>query len=163
MLFGIQTELFEDSKSRKVLHIKNSDVYYQVNKEEDLRVFIFKKGFINSLSLSLIFGLVLQWPIWAYVVSTVCIYLLILWIFNVKTLPFMSIISPKSVVRKEVEKKDRQFSLIGIAYLVIGFGLLYCFLTNQVESGMMTYIVIGAIAISLVMGVTNLFTYTHRS
>lgn len=162
MLFGIQTEVFEDTKSRKILHVKKQDLYYQITKSDEAKVFLFSKGLINALSLALIFGLILRWPIWAYALTTALIYAFILYMFNDKVLPKMPVVNPKTVVRKE-EKKDRRFSIPGIAYLVIAFGLLYCFFTDQVEEGMMTYIVIGAIAISLVMGIMNLFTYGKKT
>lgn len=162
MLFGIQIEVFEDTKSRKLLHVKKKDLYYQITKSDEAKVFLFSKGLINAVSLALIFGLILRWPIWAYVVTALVIYAFILYMFNDKVLPKMPVVNAKTVARKEAPKKDRSFSIAGIAYLVIAFGLLYCFFTNQVEEGMMTYVVIGAIAISLVMGAMNLFTYGKK-
>lgn len=71
----------------------------------------------------------------------------------------------KKVERKEQKKAEKKLDkppFVAFAYLLVGIGLVYCMMTNQVESGTMTYVVIGAMVIAFGLGSFYLYTYYAR-
>ncbi|MBD8957712.1 MAG: hypothetical protein EGQ83_04515 [Holdemanella biformis] len=163
MILGIQTEIFEDVKSRKIFHVKTTNESYLLQEGDDFKVRLLRMNIVDSISIAVLTSLIIQLPIFAYIAIGAFVYLAYLLYFNNKVLPNMQKI--KKVERKEQKKAEKKLDkppFVAFAYLLVGIGLVYCMMTNQVESGTMTYVVIGAMVIAFGLGSFYLYTYYAR-
>ena len=163
MILGIQTEIFEDVKSRKIFHVQTTNESYLLQEGDDFKVRLLRMNIVDSISIAVLTSLIIQLPIFAYIAIGAFVYLAYLLYFNNKVLPNMQKI--KKVERKEQKKAEKKLDkppFVAFAYLLVGIGLVYCMMTNQVESGTMTYVVIGAMVIAFGLGSFYLYTYYAR-
>ena len=161
MVLGVQTEIFEDTKLRKIFHIKNTEKNYLLQEKDEFKVRLLRMNIVDSVSVAILLGLVIHMPIYAYVAVAAMVYVAYLFYFNSKVLPTMQAV--KKVERKKVEEKSKDRPpFVAFAYLLVGAGLLYCMLSNQVEANL-TYIVIGAMILSFGLGSFYLYLYCWRS
>ncbi len=150
MMFSFQIEVFEDMKSRKILYDKKTMTGYLLPDKGEGKVQLLKMNIFNAAAISFIIGYFLHFPIYLYFVLAIVLYGAYLYYFNQVFLPNLQKV--KKFERKKVIKKQEKgtFPFIGLGYLVVGLGLIYCLFTDQVEVGAMTYVVYGGILICLV-------------
>ncbi|MGN1277401.1 MAG: hypothetical protein ACI4UK_10470 [Floccifex sp.] len=159
MMFGFQTEVFEDTKSRKILLDKKNKVTYLLPEKGEGKAQMLKMNIVNSIAISFLAGYFLNFKIWMYIALTLVLYAGYLWFFNKRFIPTLEKVK-KAEKKKEIEKRnDKVFPFVSLGYLAVGLGLVYCLVTKQVEEGMMTYIVIGAIAICAINVLYHWMTY----
>ena len=151
-MFGYQCEVFEDIKSRKILYDKKSNVGYLLMDKGEGKVQLLKMNIFNAAAISFILGYFLDFPIYMYFVLGVLIYAAYHLYFNNMYLPKLKKVKKFERKREVKSKKQETFPFIALGYLAIGLGLVYCLLTNQVEQGIMTYVVYGGILICLLNG-----------
>lgn len=150
MMFGFQMKVFEDVKSRKILYDKKSMMGYLLPDKGEGKVQLLKMNIFNSAAISFIVGYFLNFPIYLYFVVGVALYFAYIFYFNRMFLPTLQKV--KKFEQKKVQAKNENgpFPFIALGYLAVGVGLIYCLFTNQVEVGVMTYVVYGGIIICFV-------------
>lgn len=161
MVFGIQTDIFEDTKSRKIFHIKSTNKNYLLQDGLDFKVRLLRMNIVDSISFVFLFNLLFHLPMILNIVFVAVIYFAYLFYFNYKIMPNLQ--EAKKVERKQQivsTKKETPFPIVAIGYLLIGMGLIYCLLTHQVTSEMMI-LVCGATIVSLSMGMYYLLRYAR--
>lgn len=161
-MVGRQCEVFEDIKSRKILYDKKTNICYLLPNRGEGKVQLLKMNVFNAIAISFIIGYFFNFPIYLYVLLAVALYFVYFMYFNNIFLPNLHKIK-KTERKKEVENQEKTpFPYVGLGYLVIGAGLIYCLLSNQVEEGIMTYVVCGAILICLVNSVYYFRNYMKK-
>lgn len=161
-MFSFQYEMFDDIKARSVLYDKKKKIGYLLTQKDKGKAHIFKLSMAYSAAISFIVGYFLHLPFYAYIVMAVLLYGLCLLYFNKKFLPSLTMLK-KVEKKKEVKKqKEGQFPVVGLGYAAIGIGLIYCLFTNQVEAGMMVYVVYGAIAICFINAFFFFYNYVKK-
>lgn len=154
-MFGYQCEVFEDMKSRKILYDKKANIGYLLMDKGEGKVQLLKMNIFNAAAISFILGYFLKFPVYMYFVLGIVLYFAYHLYFNKMYLPTLQKVK-KFERKKEVKQvKQETFPFISIGYLAIGLGLIYCLLTNQVDQGIMTYVVYGGILVCFI----NVFYY----
>lgn len=157
MILGIHTELFEDQKGRKILHVKPTGTYYLVEGKKDSFVKLLQTNIINAISLSLIVGMFFQWTPIIYAAVAAAIYISYLFYFNNQVFPSFQALREKYIKRKEAKAQGfGQLLFQAAAFLAIGAGLVYCIADGQVSPGTMQLAVTAAVIISFAFGVKML-------
>lgn len=157
MVFGIHTELFEDQKNRKVLYVKPTNTYYVVERKQESLVKFLQTNIINAISLSFIIGMFFQWAPMIYAAVAAAIYFGYLYYFNKQVLPSLVVLREKHIKRKETKPQSTgQLTFQAVAFILIGAGLIYCIVTDQVDPGMMQIAVTVAIVVSFGFGLKAL-------
>ncbi len=161
MLFGIQVTMIEDTKSRKILIVKNRAAAYLLQKTDEKWVHLFRMNVIHSASIAFLISYFAKIPLWGGVLIGIGVYLTVLFYFNKRVLPHLSVIK-KFKEKTVTNKSKKEFPVAAILYYLIAAALVICLFTGQVEPGYLTYIVYGAIIIAAVMGTIQLRTYTGK-
>ena len=161
MLFGIQVTVIEDTKSRKLLIVKNREAAYLLQKNDEKWVHLLRMNVIHSVSIAFLVWYFAKIPVWSSVLIGTCIYLVVLFYFNKRVLPHLSVIK-KYRVKTETNKTKNAFPVAAILYYLIAIALVICLFTDQVEPGYLTYIVYAAIIIAVAMGTIQFKTYIGK-
>ena len=158
MILGIQTELFEDRRSRKILHVKTTGAHYVVPGKKEGFVRFLQTNLINAALLSFILGMYFKnWSPVVYVAVAAAIYLGYLYYFNAKFVPALQILKEKHVPRKEAKTQGSGHLILqAAAFMAVGGGLIYCVCTNQVDGEMMKNAVLACVLVSFAFGVKSL-------
>ncbi|MDQ0359645.1 hypothetical protein [Breznakia pachnodae] len=152
MIFSRNAEIFEDKKKRKIFYDKKHNQYYLLNAKNERFAIIFKNSVFNAISIGIILGTLLSLDYWIWMILCIAVYVVCLFVFNYQILPALSTVKTKHVDKAESDKDDKSSLFRGIAFFVIGCGLGYCLLTNQVAGVINTAFVGGCIALAVIMG-----------
>lgn len=60
MILGIQTEIFEDVKSRKIFHVKTTNESYLLQEGDDFKVRLLRMNIVDSISIAVLTSLILS-------------------------------------------------------------------------------------------------------
>lgn len=74
MILGIQTEIFEDVKSRKIFHVKTTNESYLLQEGDDFKVRLLRMNIVDSISIAVLTSLIIQLPIFAYIAIGAFVY-----------------------------------------------------------------------------------------
>lgn len=154
MILGIQTELFEDQKNRKILRIKTTDAYYHVSQKEERFVRLLQTNIVNAITLSLIIGMFFKWQPVVYVAVAAVIYVGYFLYFNKKIFSNLQEVQEKKIKRKETPPRgSKQLMIQAAAFLLVGVGLAYCIVTGQVDEELTRVAVIAGAGIAFLFGI----------
>lgn len=162
MINGWDIEIFQDKRNRKLMHIKHTEMYYQVHESDEKYVTLLKNNIINAVSIAAIIGYFLKLnPLWWFLIMGL-VYGAYLLLFNKKILPRFSIVKNKRIEKKQEKESSSKYILfLGIGFFVIGLGLILCIVFEQVTSNFEMYMVIGFSIFSIVMGMMQIRKYMN--
>lgn len=160
MINGWNIEVFQDKRNRKLMHIKQTETYYQVHEKDEKYVTLLKNNIINAVSIAAMITYFLNLhPVWWFAIMGL-VYGAYLLLFNKRILPRFSIVKNKHIEKKQESVSSSKYVLfLGVGFILIGIGLILCIVFEQVTSTIERYMVIGFSIFSFGMGMMQLRAY----
>lgn len=154
MIFGRDIELVQDTRGRKLLHLKKENTFYAMEKRQETYANLFKNNIINAVSLGVMIGYFIRLPYWAWAAIAVVVYVTYLITFNKKIFPGYRRLEEKKAIKitppTESESKVRAFSL---AFIAVGLLLMLCVPMGWSDGSIPDGVVIACGIFAVIMGI----------
>lgn len=154
MIFGRHIELVQDTRGRKLLHLKKDDTFYFMEKKQETYASLFKNNVINAVSIGVMIGYFIKLPYWVWAAIALVVYVTYLITFNKKIFPgYKKVVEKKPVKIAPPTESEGKVRFFSIAFIVIGVLLMICVPMGWSDGSIPDGVVIACGIFAVIMGV----------